>query len=417
MAANIAHRAGLDKLEVVNVAWDALVAGQTKDFDLALSQISITDERKKVVDFSVPYFSSDIGVLVKKGTKVDADLDQGHAHRRPAGDHRRRLRRREAEADDAGQRLSRHALDVHRPAGRPDRRRHDRHLDRPGAGRRHRTAARRWSASTPPARPTARSIPKGSTNAATIDKIIQALIDDGTLEDAVGQVPGAPPGAPIRRRCPTSSRRCEFGALDRKGCHRGGGGARPAVARPFDSRGSLAPRLARLRRRRRDRRGDAGGSSTVCAASWPRTTCRSAVGRHRASCCSASSPALLLLPAGEGGADRRGAPAPRPRPATSSPPASQGAAARTWCLVHASAMPRGRPRAWSSRCSSIANDVAVGRTFFNLPLIARLLLARSSRPSGSTSTSSSSPRSWCWSGAWSSPSRACCRASPASRSA
>ena len=71
MAANIAHRAGLDKVEVVNVAWDALVAGQTKDFDFALSQISITEDRKKVVDFSVPYFSSDIGVMVKKGTKVD----------------------------------------------------------------------------------------------------------------------------------------------------------------------------------------------------------------------------------------------------------------------------------------------------------------------------------------------------------
>jgi len=72
MAANIAHRAGLDQVKVVNVAWDALVAGQTKDFDLALSQISITDERKKVVDFSVPYFSSDIGVMVKTGTKVDS---------------------------------------------------------------------------------------------------------------------------------------------------------------------------------------------------------------------------------------------------------------------------------------------------------------------------------------------------------
>jgi polar amino acid transport system substrate-binding protein len=71
MAANIAYRAGLDKVKVVNVAWDALVAGQTKNFDLALSEISITAERKKVVDFSVPYFSSDIGVLVKKGTKVD----------------------------------------------------------------------------------------------------------------------------------------------------------------------------------------------------------------------------------------------------------------------------------------------------------------------------------------------------------
>ncbi len=73
LAANIAHRAGLAKVKVVNVAWDALVAGQTRGFDLALSQISITDERKKVVDFSVPYFSSDIGVLVKKGTKVDSE--------------------------------------------------------------------------------------------------------------------------------------------------------------------------------------------------------------------------------------------------------------------------------------------------------------------------------------------------------
>jgi polar amino acid transport system substrate-binding protein len=72
MAANIAHRLGLDKVGVVNVAWDALVAGQTRDYDLALSQASITEERKKVVDFSVPYFSSDIGVLVKTGTEIDA---------------------------------------------------------------------------------------------------------------------------------------------------------------------------------------------------------------------------------------------------------------------------------------------------------------------------------------------------------
>ena len=71
MAANIAWRAGFDKLEVVNVGWDALVGGNTKNFDLALSEISITEDRKKVVDFSVPYFSSDIGVLVKKGASFD----------------------------------------------------------------------------------------------------------------------------------------------------------------------------------------------------------------------------------------------------------------------------------------------------------------------------------------------------------
>ncbi len=73
MAANMAHRLGLDKVGVVNVAWDALVAGQTRNYDLALSQASITEERKKVVDFSVPYFSSDIGVLVKKGNEVTGE--------------------------------------------------------------------------------------------------------------------------------------------------------------------------------------------------------------------------------------------------------------------------------------------------------------------------------------------------------
>jgi polar amino acid transport system substrate-binding protein len=70
-AAEIAWRAGYDKFELVNVGWDPLVTGQVTDFDLAMSQISITDERKKVVDFSVPYFSSDIGVLVRADAPVD----------------------------------------------------------------------------------------------------------------------------------------------------------------------------------------------------------------------------------------------------------------------------------------------------------------------------------------------------------
>jgi polar amino acid transport system substrate-binding protein len=71
MAAEMAWRAGYDKLQVVNVGWDPLVTGQVKDFDFALSEISITDERKKVVDFSVPYFSSDMGVLVRADAPVD----------------------------------------------------------------------------------------------------------------------------------------------------------------------------------------------------------------------------------------------------------------------------------------------------------------------------------------------------------
>jgi polar amino acid transport system substrate-binding protein len=72
MAAEIAWRAGLDKVVLVPVEWDALIAGQTHDFDLAMSEISITDERKKVHDFSTPYFNSDIGVLAKDGMTVDS---------------------------------------------------------------------------------------------------------------------------------------------------------------------------------------------------------------------------------------------------------------------------------------------------------------------------------------------------------
>lgn len=72
LAANIAHRLGLSKVVVQNVAWDAMIAGQTRNFDFALSQITITEPRKRVVDFSVPYFSSDIGVLARKGSDLTA---------------------------------------------------------------------------------------------------------------------------------------------------------------------------------------------------------------------------------------------------------------------------------------------------------------------------------------------------------
>lgn len=75
MAANIAYRAGLDKVVLENVDFAQLVAAGTKDFDIALAEISITDKRKEVVDFSVPYFASDIGILVKKDKTVASTDD------------------------------------------------------------------------------------------------------------------------------------------------------------------------------------------------------------------------------------------------------------------------------------------------------------------------------------------------------
>ncbi len=70
LAANIAWRLGLDRVKFVNVDYDMLVGGKVKDFDLALSQISITEKRKEVAKFSAPYFENGIGLLVKKGRKL-----------------------------------------------------------------------------------------------------------------------------------------------------------------------------------------------------------------------------------------------------------------------------------------------------------------------------------------------------------
>jgi polar amino acid transport system substrate-binding protein len=72
-AANLANAAGLKSVTVKNVSFDQLVAGRTNNYDIALAEISITPERAKVVDFSVPYFDSNIGVLTKKGAGLTAD--------------------------------------------------------------------------------------------------------------------------------------------------------------------------------------------------------------------------------------------------------------------------------------------------------------------------------------------------------
>jgi polar amino acid transport system substrate-binding protein len=72
MAANIAYRAGIDKVTIATAAWTQVISGAAKNFDLTLSQASITEPRKQFVDFSVPYFDSDIGIAVKTGTKVDS---------------------------------------------------------------------------------------------------------------------------------------------------------------------------------------------------------------------------------------------------------------------------------------------------------------------------------------------------------
>ena len=73
LAVNVAYRAGLDTIKVENVSFDALVAGQTQDYDMAMAQISVTPERAEVVTFSAPYFDSNLGVLAPTDTTITED--------------------------------------------------------------------------------------------------------------------------------------------------------------------------------------------------------------------------------------------------------------------------------------------------------------------------------------------------------
>lgn len=72
LAAEVAWRAGFDKLEIMNTSWEAFIGNQATGYDMGMAQTSITEERKKVFDFSVPYFNSDMGVI----SKVDAPVDE-----------------------------------------------------------------------------------------------------------------------------------------------------------------------------------------------------------------------------------------------------------------------------------------------------------------------------------------------------
>ncbi|GAA1427191.1 hypothetical protein GCM10009601_38000 [Streptomyces thermospinosisporus] len=71
MAANIAYRSGLDRVKVKNTPFPDVVSGRTRDFDLALAQITITRQRSKVADFSPPYLSSTLGLMIRDGEKIN----------------------------------------------------------------------------------------------------------------------------------------------------------------------------------------------------------------------------------------------------------------------------------------------------------------------------------------------------------
>lgn len=68
----VAEKLGFTKDEVVwtRTTFDEAIAPGPKDWDFNLQQFSITDKRKKAVDFSSPYYTTTQAVLTYKGSPV-----------------------------------------------------------------------------------------------------------------------------------------------------------------------------------------------------------------------------------------------------------------------------------------------------------------------------------------------------------
>jgi polar amino acid transport system substrate-binding protein len=74
LASALAHRLGLDRVAVVQVPFAALVGGQLRGADVALSQLTPTTEREHSLDFTTPYLTAPPGVLARQGVEA-ADLE------------------------------------------------------------------------------------------------------------------------------------------------------------------------------------------------------------------------------------------------------------------------------------------------------------------------------------------------------
>jgi polar amino acid transport system substrate-binding protein len=66
---------GLKHLVTRNENFDSITAGTVTKYDLSLTQASITCDRAKAVTFSIPYFASTQGILMKTGSKPITTLD------------------------------------------------------------------------------------------------------------------------------------------------------------------------------------------------------------------------------------------------------------------------------------------------------------------------------------------------------
>jgi polar amino acid transport system substrate-binding protein len=72
---NLAAEKGGFEVEFKNTAWDGIFAGlANKQYDAVMSSVTITEERKETMDFSIPYINAGQVLIVKNSTSGVTEL-------------------------------------------------------------------------------------------------------------------------------------------------------------------------------------------------------------------------------------------------------------------------------------------------------------------------------------------------------
>ena len=70
---------------IENIAWDGLIPSlKTGKIDLIISSMTITEERKKSIDFSIPYAQSSLAILANKNSAIASINDLNQAGKKVA---------------------------------------------------------------------------------------------------------------------------------------------------------------------------------------------------------------------------------------------------------------------------------------------------------------------------------------------
>ena len=73
---NAVAREGGFEVKIVNAAWDGIFASlDAGEFDMVISSVTISDERKKTMDFSTPYLNAGQIMVVRKDTEAKTLAD------------------------------------------------------------------------------------------------------------------------------------------------------------------------------------------------------------------------------------------------------------------------------------------------------------------------------------------------------